>query len=231
MKWFTCPSCGAGRQVDDRCENTSTEIVECVCGWAGPINRLAIGRPPNGLEPLIIGVDPSLSRTAVVIGRGDEFAVNSYPSSPPTSSSIADRFARYTRTLSPLCDWLESFIGDTPPAVVAIEGYAYGAKHMREYLGEFGGLLRYWLGEFGTPPIEIQPTTLKLFSTGKGNAEKAVVAASLAKRYGVELRTNDEYDAFGVYQIANVVAGLVDPATEYQRRAMKGIAHGQEARK
>lgn len=111
----------------------------------------------------------------------------------------------------------------TPVDFVAIEGYAYARANQAHQIGELGGLVRHQLWAEGIPYIEVPPSSVKTYATGKGNAGKDDVL-SAAHRRGGDLFTgtsNDEADAFWVWALAMDLAGepvLTLPQTH--RRAL-----------
>jgi Holliday junction resolvasome RuvABC endonuclease subunit len=98
--------------------------------------------------------------------------------------------------------------GDTMPAdVVVVEGYAFGAKGSAVIsLGELGGVVRVALSEhalLGAPCVDIPPSCLKLFATGKGNAKKDVVFASAIRKLGYTGSDHNEADALWLLEMAS----------------------------
>ena len=89
--------------------------------------------------------------------------------------------------------------------LVAIEGYAFGARQGREVLGELGGVIRVALHEAGTPFIVVAPPTLKKLATGKGNAPKEAVLAAAIRKLGYPGSSNDEADALWLAHMARAV--------------------------
>src|SRR5690606_30603766 len=98
--------------------------------------------------------------------------------------SAADRNARYQRIIGELDGWLR----EEPIHAIYLEGYSYGSKGAAvTSICEFGGILRsYLLDTHDAPLLEVAPTTLKKFCTGKGAGKKEMVIAHLMKRYDVE---------------------------------------------
>jgi crossover junction endodeoxyribonuclease RuvC len=178
---------------------------------------------------VIIGLDPSLTNTAVCYGAAvnvppqDGYIVRRFGStaSPP---DVRSRLARYEDLVARITDDLEAacklYDG------IFIEGYAFGAKMGREQAGEFGGLLRWHLLELSTLIVEVAPHALKKFATGKGAGEKDMVAAHLTKRYGVLLRTNDEYDAYCLWRIGLCYVGQDEPQNDAQREVIEQLKAG-----
>lgn len=168
----------------------------------------------------VIGIDPSLSSTAVVALRDTGVcAPQLFTSKPPTIKNMAERIMRAERLAKQVTDW----VYDKEPELIVIEGYSYGSPNRAHGIGEFGGLLRArLLGMFDPPSIvESAPKCLKLFACGKGNANKLAVATALVKRYGIDFGGCDDlYDAFGLAKLAACVVGWDKPANEGQRKAV-----------
>jgi Holliday junction resolvasome RuvABC endonuclease subunit len=166
---------------------------------------------------MIIGIDPSLTNTAVCWGGADgAFEMRCF-GSKAAGRTVHQRLGRYENLVAQVDALLQ---GLGPIEGVFIEGYSMGSKWGREEAGEYGGLLRWHLIELTPLVVEVSPSTLKKFTTGtakfgKGQA-KDMMIAHLTKRYGVLLNSNDEYDAFGLYRLGLCYAGLVDPATAGQ---------------
>ena len=84
---------------------------------------------------------------------------------------------------------------------VVIEGYAFGAKNRREEMGEWGGVARLALADANLTVFTVQPTSLKQFVTGKGNAQKDEMMLQIFKRWGREFSNNNIADAFALSAI------------------------------
>lgn len=166
---------------------------------------------------LYVGIDPSLSRTAVVWvdGSGTWQRCDEIETSPSDFASDAVRLDHMeTRLRAALED-------EQRPALIAVEGYAYNADAAREKLGEWGGVLRVALYRLGMTYTVVAPATLKKFATGKGNGPKDGMRMHALKRFGFESRNNDECDAYclGRWAAAYVGelgarAGLTKPQLE-----------------
>jgi len=59
--------------------------------------------------------------------------------------------------------------------------------------------------------IEVPPTSLKKFVTGKGNVDKVAVATTLSKRYDVDFASDNMADAFGLMKFGSVLLGQEKP--------------------
>ena len=110
-------------------------------------------------------------------------------------------------------------------AQVILEGFAFGAKGAAVYeIAGFGYIVRLALRYRSVPVLEVAPSQLKKYATGKGNATKEIIIREVYKRWGFEARDNNEADAFVLGQIGLALAGLSEPATEFQRAVLKDLA-------
>lgn len=91
--------------------------------------------------------------------------------------------------------------------MVMIEGYAFSRNMaFARALTEFGGIVRYHLRKLGHAPIEISPSSVKKYVSGKGNADKVQMVESVRLNFDVEIPNHNMADAFGLAQIGR---GLV----------------------
>lgn len=107
---------------------------------------------------------------------------------------------------------------------VVIEGYSFGSNssHARS-IAEAGGVVRYWLWCNRIPYVEVPPSQLKKFVTGKGNVEKNIVIREVYKRWGVDAKDDNEADAYVLGRIGMCLAGIDEPTTEFQRAIIVDI--------
>jgi len=98
------------------------------------------------------------------------------------------------------------------PEFVVLEGYSFGSRGRALFnIGELGGVIRMALWERDIPFLEVSPSALKKYATGKGNAPKDAVLAT-AIRNDFEGSNNDEADAWWLLQM-----GLATQATATNR--------------
>lgn len=179
----------------------------------------------------VIGIDPSLTGTAVVAIR--DTGVVCRPTvlctKPLKVKSVRNRILRASSLADRVVDAIAE-LDIVTIAYIVIEGYSYGSAAKAHDIGEYGGLLRAAMYKRLDCPIsEVAPATLKKFATGKGNANKVAVATSLVKRYGHDFGGCDDlYDAFGLAKLAACVVGWDEPANEGQRKAVKKIQESME---
>lgn len=172
----------------------------------------------------VIGVDPSLTATSiVVVHEYDEYTEQSFGSKPPPVASVRGTVARLEDLADRVARWMAAF---GRIEMVIIEGYSFGSKHQAHQLGEFGGVLRSTLCKTFAKAriIEAPPKTLKQFACGNGGAGKIGIAVALARRYDVDFGSDDnKYDAYALARLAECVVGWAKPANEGQRKAVATI--------
>lgn len=145
---------------------------------------------------VVAGIDPSYSCTAVVVLRDGSFADSLRLKLPEEEPPARLVFVR---------DKVRSFLSGFQPELVAIEGYAHGAKFGREQAGELGGILRVTLWEELWPYVVVAPPTLKKWVTGKGVAEKSLILREVYKKWGFDAEDDNLADAFALAKLAGAM--------------------------
>lgn len=154
----------------------------------------------------VCGVDLSLTSTAVSAlhtGTGDLY-LHRVRSSGKATDSLFSKLDRYRD----LAQKVAQAACSSSPALVAIEGAQFSTSkdtsaHRRAGL--------WWrtvdmITSAGFVVVEVPPTTLKKWGTGKGNASKDMVLASAVRRWS-QVTQNDEADAAWLADIAAYVGG------------------------
>ena len=119
--------------------------------------------------------------------------------------------------------------------LVVIEGYSFGAKNKAHQVGELGGVVKHLLWQQGIEFVDIAPTVLKKFATGKGTAKKDQVRLGVYKRWGAEFETEHEIDAFVLAQIGRCI--LCEPSVPLNKEQQAALEkaklsyYGREKRK
>jgi len=171
----------------------------------------------------VIGIDPSLTSFALarsVLRKREWFTdVHVFKSKSPGKKAPVE--ARMRRIDDLVLNALK-VIQEIRPKVIVIEGYAYGANTAGVYLGELGGILRKCLLPMTDHLVEVAPTTLKKFVTGKGNANKTQMVSTIASKYNLVLKTDDEADAYGLMEMAKVLAGF-EEGTKQEKEVLKKV--------
>lgn len=82
---------------------------------------------------------------------------------------------------------------------VVLEGYSYGSKGAAVVsLGELGGVIRFSLFENKYDYLECSPTSLKAYTTGKGNADKDQMRAAVLGKYGIDYTDDNICDSYAL---------------------------------
>lgn len=95
------------------------------------------------------------------------------------------------------------------PDLVVVEGYSFANKFTSFTAVEINAILRWQLFENNISYILAPPTMLKKFITGKGNCKKQVMLLEVYKRWGVEAKTDDEIDAYGLAMLGAAYKGFI----------------------
>lgn len=180
--------------------------------------------------PHIIGIDPSLKRTAVfVVNEAGEFVSRRCFPALQTGFGLGIK-ARVFRNQA-VGRQVRDFLTPLVPTFIAFEGYAYGAKRPGHHdIVEHGYELRRMLCALEPQPlfVEVPPSTLKKHATGAGNAEKAAMISRMTKRFPDHFfESDDEADAAALALYALQVAGLAEPANDAQRSSLAAIMNPQ----
>lgn len=149
------------------------------------------------MMPCVIGIDASLTGTGVaVIAGGKNIESHCRIESKYTGvKRLVDIEARLKHILD------AAILVD----LVLLEGYAYAAQNQAHQIGELGGVIRRMLHNRTQRWIEVSPSQVKKFATGKGNAKKDLIIMQVYKRWGVEFSTSDEADAFVLAKIGQAL--------------------------
>lgn len=154
-----------------------------------------------------LGLDLSLTETGVCTLSGSSYSAAVIK---PGAKKFEPRLRHIRDEVSRRLD------GDFD--MVAIEGYAYGARNKLPDLGELGGTIRLLLHEKRVPFVVVPPNTLKLFATGKGNGGKDLMMLGIYKTWKVEFTNNNEADAYALARYAQLLCkpALQERAHKYQ---------------
>lgn len=109
------------------------------------------------------------------------------------------------------------------PDLVVYEGYAMGGKRRqtRPYdAGELGGVLKTMIWEEGYDMLLVPPPSLKLYATGKGNADKDQMRVAMGKLRGSFFSSDDEADAYGLMRM-----GLAFLSARHRHRDPRHYTH------
>jgi Holliday junction resolvasome RuvABC endonuclease subunit len=131
----------------------------------------------------VLGVDPSITATGVAWPSGDVATITPRPADGDgrllaIEAALTDGFARY---------------GVPDLAVIEdLPKHAHGAG----ITGMAQGVVRLVLRRHAIPYAVVIPSTLKKYATGKGTATKSDMRMALFKRLGIDLRDDNQVDAW-----------------------------------
>ena len=188
---------------------------------------------------MIIGIDPSLTSTGIVVldRLGNLIDHKAIQFRDKLNNKVYFNLERFNYTLTNIDIVLHNY---AEKGVIAIEGFAYGAKQKTRSLIEFGALgwmiRKMWYDKYRDEYklIIIQPTQLKQFIGEKGNCKKERMILKVWQKYNIEFKTNDETDAYGLaqmglayYNITNKIRSLESYKT-YEQKALNKVLKGEE---
>jgi crossover junction endodeoxyribonuclease RuvC len=156
-----------------------------------------------------VGIDPS-TKTGLVILNKDGEIINQEEVKSKLKND-PDRFVDLTESI------LEEL---HPNDLIAIEGFSYGSKG-RGVSTQYGigWLIRAELFKRGYDYIEVSPSAVKKFATGKGNEKKENMVLPIFKHWQFEHPSDNVRDAFVLAQIAMGMHG-VSKLTKYQTEVL-----------
>ena len=157
----------------------------------------------------VMGVDTS-TKTGYVILDDEGGTVNVGVLHHKPQNNRFSRYAHYTREISEL---VEAYGVD----LVVIEGYAFGGKFNHSLQYELGACIRMQLYQDEVKFVEVAPTSLKKFVTGKGNVKKDLMLLAVYKRWDFDTEDDNEADAYGLAQFGRAIVGEPTgvPATNF----------------
>lgn len=148
----------------------------------------------------VVGVDYSLTSPAICIHVGDEWHIRNCSFHFLTDRpKLEGKNQQFYGTLKPAhsCDeqrhdqlsgWAYDLIAKHDPSRVVIEGYSFGSVGRVFNLAENCGLLKYKLWKGKVHFDVAAPTTIKKFSTGKGNANKERMQEAFIAETSVDVK-------------------------------------------
>jgi crossover junction endodeoxyribonuclease RuvC len=169
---------------------------------------------------LIVGIDPSLTSTGIVVLRGGEVEL-AETIKTKSNYSLIHRVSVIYRAITNLVEGLT-------PDLIVIEGFSYGSKGRAVFeIAYLGWRIREEIERFkeqdGIPWIEVPPAQLKKFATGKGTANKGVIMQQVYKRWGFEASDNNVADAFVLAKIGQAYLGEFGELTAFQESVITAL--------
>lgn len=155
---------------------------------------------------MVVGLDLSLTSTGVAIwdGLAGQIQLHRIRSTGTKTDTWSQRHQRITK----LAADIDALITSTRTFIL-IEAPAYGSTtgSVWDRAGAWWkvySLLEAW----GDSILPIEPSVVKKFATGKGNADKDAVLAAVVRRYpDIDVTGNDQADAVALLDIGMHLAG------------------------
>lgn len=173
-----------------------------------------------------IGLDLSLTSTGVAIITDAGIVTKSFESEKRSAPKQKDTLRQRHERTAELADEVMRFIYDTArfdePHEICVEqpSYASSGGSGWDRAGYWWILTNELWDAFEITPVEVAPTSLKVYVTGDGKSSKAQMIATLARMQpDVDLKTDDEADAFGLALVAARLGGLAIDGELTQKRA------------
>jgi crossover junction endodeoxyribonuclease RuvC len=147
----------------------------------------------------VLGIDPSLTGFALrYVARGGELAhqiktkSTDFPCFPARLDFIEQEFSRFLLSLEERIE------------LVAIEGFSFGSRGgtMQSEINGLGQTIRLALWRRGLSYVEVPPSTLKKWISGKGNAEKSTMMMEVLDRWGYKSTDDNDADAYALARLA-----------------------------
>lgn len=185
---------------------------------------------------ITIGIDQSLTGTGVIVLiNGHVYKHTTITTN--SSENLIDRVGFIRKTLSSIINSAANLSADETAVIVAIEGFSFASKGRSlfdiGYLGwrikedlrgmEMNGTIKYWL--------DVPPTVVKKFATGKGNAPKELILQQVYKRWDEEFSDNNQADAFVLAKIAEAYDDMSLELTAFQEEAIESVKKVNHERK
>ena len=176
---------------------------------------------------LIIGIDPSLTSTGIVVLRGNKVELAVTTKNKPALGTI-DRVRLIYERIVCVAESLTDGEKWQAPDLIVSEGFSYGSKGRSVFdIAYLGWRIREELERLRTedniPWLEVPPSQLKKFATGQGNANKEIILQQVYKRWGVEFSDNNQADAYVLAQIGRAYLGETDDLTAFQQEVIANL--------
>ncbi|MGM1048369.1 MAG: crossover junction endodeoxyribonuclease RuvC [Bacillota bacterium] len=159
-----------------------------------------------------VGIDPS-GETGVTILDKDGNYLDGFEIAPSTKNKTEK-----------ICDIVDDVMGNLELGdVIAIEGFSFGSKGKGiDFQFGLGHAIRLHLYRNGIEWIEVTPSQVKKFATGKGTTKKENMILPIMRHWKFEHDSNNVRDAFVLAQVARSVRSGVF-MTEYQKDVVEAI--------
>ncbi len=168
---------------------------------------------------IVLGLDPSLTGTGLSVVDNDNLLFSECYK--PKNKTGPKRLIEIRHKISEVIDKYQ-------PELICLEGYSFGSRGRALFqIGELGGLIRVLMHKTGIKWIEVTPSQVKKFATGKGNCGKDIILQQVYRRWGMEFKTSDEADAFVLAKIGTILLGHKEELIKAQEEVI-GVLEGDK---
>ena len=154
----------------------------------------------------IVGIDASLTGTGIAVidtGGLEDLVYTFTIKSRPDDNTISGRHQR----LANIATVTQRYLDGVDVAVIEAPALSRNTGHVWDRAGLWWLIIDY--ANAVTPIVQVTPSQLKKFASGKGNADKTAVAAAMTRLWdNVEPANDNEFDALA---LATVGAVHLDP--------------------
>jgi Holliday junction resolvasome RuvABC endonuclease subunit len=173
------------------------------------------GAAADTRQPLVTGLDLSLTATGVALPNG-------------VTRTLATRAGDGDRRLSVIANTLYDLLSGSEAwntaEIVVIEDLPAHAR-AAGITGMVHGAVRVLLIEAAVPYALVPPASLKKYATGRGNATKADMRMALYQRAGLDLRDDNQVDAWWLRTMGlDALGAPVVPMPKTHRAALDKVA-------
>jgi len=156
----------------------------------------------------VVGLDMSLTGSGICVVQNDVSTIETLKTGPHDFSCDLERLLYITNTVM-------SKIPQTP-SLICIEDYFIPMSTAQTgaamSLNSLGTLMRIKMYEAKFPFIIISPPQLKKFILGKGVGQKSLIMKEVFKKYNVDVKDDNQADAFVLAQIALAIEDMAAKA-------------------
>jgi len=155
---------------------------------------------------LSVGIDLSMTNTGLICLKNGKINKQLNIKTTFEGRNIYDRIKRIEKIKNDIMKFLDKSVD-----IVVIEGYSFLSRKGQAFsLGELGGVIKYFIIQNSYNLIEVSPTQLKKFVTGKGNCEKDLMLKEVYKYWKADFNDNNLADAFGLAKIGEYILSMLN---------------------
>ena len=168
----------------------------------------------------VIGFDPSTHfGWATVSNNWHNSGVIHHKYKGDDLCAVAERLALYRQSI-------RHVLRDQQPTLVIMEGAAYGVRSNSAVLiNSIGAVAKLCIHDANIFGIEVAPTALKKFVTGKGTAPKSMMLKCVYQQWRFDTNDDNIADAFGLAKLGEALVLGGDYSKE-RLAALTSVAKG-----